>query len=99
MARSGGNSDGDCEPAMALMRTSRGPKVKLTLEVGPGGIVCATLTKEQRTEAIKRPSVKEMVEVFEPIYKKVMPSASVMAHPQPPSPSPPQRPPLPMPPS
>ena len=81
MARSGGNSDGDCEPAMALMRTSRGPMVKPTLEVGGGGIVGATLTKEQRAEAIKRPSVKEMVEVLEPLYKKVMPSASVVAHP------------------
>lgn len=66
---------------MALMRTSRGPTVKLTLEVGGGGIVGATLTKEQRAEAIKRPSVKEMVEVLEPLYKKVMPSASVVAHP------------------
>ena len=55
--------------------------VKLTLEVGGGGIVGATLTKEQRTEAIKRPSVKYMVEVLEPLYTKVMPSASVVAHP------------------
>ena len=55
--------------------------VKLTLEVGGGGIVGATLTKEQRTEAIKRPSVKEMVEVLEPLYTQVMPSASAVAHP------------------
>ena len=39
------------------------------------------LAKEQRTEAIKTPPVKYMVEVLEPLYTKVMPSASVVAHP------------------